>query len=164
MGYLDAHHAKLRLAEDLLSPEYQQYVAFFDEADKVQKQPGLTNKARFARAKSLAGMSGNTHVDGLQQILRSAETFTMTLPMLHLVRASAEEMPNEWPLLPEEVPALSGVLWLPEPFEELDLHGRRLRQHLVVWSPVEHGRQGYGLWVNWFTDKDDPHDELNAEL
>lgn len=148
MSYLDAHNARLQLAEDITRPKYGEYMGAFGKSQAVQR-------------KGLPGSQTVPHIttpDELQATLRSAETFTMTANMWYLMRAVSEDMPDT-PLLPEDLPSNTGFLWCPEPFEQIDLHGRLLRMHVVTWRV-----QGQRVLVDWFTDRYDPKDEINISM
>jgi hypothetical protein len=152
MAYLDAHLAKLRLEEDLQTQRYRNYVEMFDMTQAVQRTtPHPEDRIPI-----------DMRIKGLRQVLRQAETFTLSPQMNLLVAATATEMPSE-PLLPQDLPSLQGFLHLPEPFTEIDLHGRLLRQHVVVWSIIQLGNR-YGVYINWFTSREDRLDEINREL
>lgn len=149
MAYIDAHNARLRLADDMARPMYEAYMRGMSKSMTVQRKglPGSTAEYTSTTAE-------------VQAALRSAETFTISAPMWALVLASATDMPNS-PLLPEELPSQTGFLWLPEPMEQIDLHGRLLLTHVVVWHQI---RSGGGVAVDMFTDRDDSRDEINQRL
>ena len=162
MGYLDAHLAKMRLAEDIQTEDYRRYIEYFDKSQAGQR-PEWNRSDHPERA-----IPPDVHVKQLVDTLRRAETFTISTPMLNLVKATAGDMPSE-PLMPQDLPSPDGVLYLPEPFEELDLHGRLLRQHIVTWTltqyhHVQTDQQRLGVYLNWFTSRSDRQDELNFEM
>lgn len=158
MSYLDAHIARMKMSEDLGKPYYREYLRYFD----LSQAQSVSHAANIAEL-----MPAEVRVEQIQAMLKQGETFTMSLPMYHLVRGIAADMHDE-PLLPEDLPSLQGFLYLPEPFEEIDLHGRKLRSHIITWGVVEHLRKnnqtGYGLIINWFTNRNDSMDEVNQEL
>ena len=82
----------------------------------------------------------------------------MSPNMFSLVAATAQDMPDE-PLRPEDLPSQNGFLWLGEPISELDIRGRLLRHHAVVWAAV-----GSQVAVSWFADRSDNRDEINQNL
>jgi hypothetical protein len=160
VSYLDAHIARMKLHEDIGKPLYQQYLKYFDLS---QSNQALGSASRIAEM-----MPTEVRAEHIRAALKQGETFTMSLPMYQLVRATSGDMPDE-PLMPEDLPSLQGFLYLPEPFEEIDLHGRILRSHVITWGVMEHvrrrnGSSGYGLVLNWFTNRHDSMDEVNQEL
>ena len=162
MTYLDAHLAKLRLEEDLHGAMYKRYVDAFDYSTEAQRTPVA------APDFDTWGGSDGGHLKSIIDTVRAAETFTVAPQMMALVRAAAEEMPNE-PLMPQDLPSLQGFLYLSDPFSETDLHGRVLREHIVTWTVMQYDHkqtdtQRYGVYLNWFTDRDDQLDEVNAEI
>jgi hypothetical protein len=153
MAYLDAHLAKLRLEEDLHTDFYQRYIDGFDKIDR----------------KSVGGLvPPGTHAQAMADTLRAAETFTITVPMTQLIAAAAREMPDE-PLMPQDLPSNQGFLYLPEPLAISDIRGRSLHAHAVLWSLLQYEHvsthtQKVGVMVDWFTDRNDPEDEVNQQL
>jgi hypothetical protein len=149
MTYLDAHNAKLRLVEDASTELYATYLEGMARSTNAQRRGGVGVHV---------GPQVGTNATDLQALLRSAETFTMSEPMRLLVQATSLDMPNN-PLLPEELPSNTGFLYLTNPWEQIDLHGRRLMVHLYTWR-IERGV----LIVDGFTDRDDNRDEMNLAL
>lgn len=147
MTYLDAHYARLRLADDLASPTYRRYVEGF-----------FKNKKRYLDGGAVDLSSGPEYLDAMIDVLEKAETFALSHNMYSLVQASATDMPAE-PLLPEDLPSREGFLWLAEPITELDVRGRLLRHHAVLWGAVN-----TSVVVWWFADRGDNMDEVNQSL
>lgn len=152
MTYLDAHYARLRLADDMDRPVYREYIDRFMTSQKVLREKGSLNTT----AKNTVKIG--SHLDELRDVLEESETFTMSHNMHSLVQASAVDMPHE-PLRPEDLPSKEGFLWLVEPISELDIRGRLLRHHAVLWKVRNDAVQ---VW--WFADRNDNLDEINQSL
>lgn len=96
-----------------------------------------------------------------QQVFRSgmaiAETFYLSADMqtLALAASTADDFPDDEAILVEDAPSDAGFLVFEKPFEMVELRGKVMLAHAVVWLRNR-------VW--WLCDRKDPNDEMTQEL
>ena len=85
-----------------------------------------------------------------------AEAFYVAPSLLDLVKGAAISMPDET-LLPQDLPADTGFLWVPGGFQTYDVRGQQMSVNAITWH-----RHGDGVEVAMWTDKHDPVDAVAA--
>jgi hypothetical protein len=87
--------------------------------------------------------------------LRGAETFYLAPDMQLLAMLAAEDFPLDEVIVKQDLPAEVGFLYLPSRFRQIELRGRLMIIHAVLWA-------GSQFWC--LTDRYDPDDEISASL
>jgi hypothetical protein len=75
--------------------------------------------------------------------------------MQNLAMLAAEDFPTDEVILKEDQPAEVGFIYLPERFREIELRGRVMVVHAVLWTNER-------FWC--LTDRLDPEDEISREI
>ncbi len=87
-----------------------------------------------------------------------AEAFYVAPSLLDLVQGAAISMPDEV-LLPQDLPADTGFMWVPGGFSTFDVRGQRMVYNAITWH-----RHGDGVDVGLWSDKHDPVDAVAAAM
>lgn len=95
--------------------------------------------------------------DRFTRAMQMAETFYLSPEMQELVQAAstAPDFPDDEVILREDPPSDAGFLFLPARFRIMEMRGRIMIAHAVVWL-------NNTIW--WLCDRRDPEDQINQEL
>jgi hypothetical protein len=97
----------------------------------------------------------------LQSLLAGAHAFHVQAEMTDLVQAAALGLDDTTPWRTSLLPTGVGFVYFDKPLVTMDVRGRHLKAHAILWGPAE-TTSGTVTAVYWFNDIDDPDDLLLA--
>lgn len=87
--------------------------------------------------------------------IRAAETFYLSPDMQALATMASEDFPLDEAVLRNDLPSDVGFMYLPQRFRMLEMRGRVMVIHAVLWSKEN-------MWL--LTDRTDPDDEISQRM
>lgn len=154
MPAMDALQMKAVLFEDLADANMIRGLGGFVDSVEGRDPDGATpNPGTFD-----PGMDGPKLAERWRLWLSAGYTFYVAPTMQTLVTAAAESMPQEH-LVPSDLPAAQGFLWIPGGLASIDINGNLLKHNALLWSAY-----GSQVEVVWFCDKTDPEDSGNIQM
>lgn len=103
----------------------------------------------------------------MQNSLRVAEAYHVQAEMMPVLRAAAAELEGTDYLIHDRLPSEHGFLVFDTPWLTKDVTGKTVAYSAVQWAHASFdGVPGShpGIWVYYYTDINDPHDEITKTL
>ena len=155
MTAMDVVHHKVLLAEELETARYRSMLDTYIRDERDNADTPMFDIATHAWAPDTTGESEAIDMAG---VLRMSKSFWVSPDMVEVAYAAAATMPPE-PLLPQDLPAPQGFLWLAQPYRMLDIRRKALSMSAIMWT-IRGGR--VRIWH--FTDRHDPDDSVNLQV
>lgn len=157
MSAMDAMHRKVLLTEDVGTPMYAAmldgFIASTRGTPRTRAMESTPSPTMFP-----AGWEGHHAAQDMANTLAQAECFYVAPNMVELAVAASESMPDE-PILPNDLPADHGFMWLAAPYRCIDVRRKVISFSAVLWA-ARGGR--VRVWA--LIDKNDPVDSTNVQL
>jgi len=157
MPATDALHVRTQVAEQLQGQTFRSIIdAFVGDDSARMGRKGIHNTAHMPGAVS-ATQAPAFRSEAFANAMAIAETFYLS-PEMHAIcqdASQAEDFPEDETILREDPPSEAGFLFLPARFRMMELRGRLMIAHAVLWINNK-------VW--WLCDRRDPDDEMNIEL
>lgn len=163
MPATDALHVRTLVSEQLQGQTFRSIIDGFVSDDATRrmhgypKQIGGTVSMSTSVREAVTGHVTAYRAEAFANAMSIAETYYLS-PEMHDIcqeASMAEDFPEDETILREDPPSEAGFMYLPARFRIVELRGRLMVAHAVVWINNR-------VW--WLCDRRDPEDEMNAEL
>lgn len=151
---------KMALIDNLGNPDYTKYVGNF-LSSLQRNDPQQRTKEVFRR-----GAPG--FVDAMKISLKASEAYHVQAEMMPVLRAAAAELEGTDYLVHDRLPSEHGFLVFDQPWLTKEVTGKTVSYSAVQWAHASYdgdpqdGRAG--IWVFYYTDINDPNDEVTQTL
>lgn len=164
MPATDALHVRTLVAEQLQGQRFRSIIDAFVSDDAQRRMHGyqrhtggMPGDGGKPIQEAFAGHVSAYRAEAFANAMSIAETYYLS-PEMHDIcqdASQAEDFPEDETILREDPPSEAGFMYLPARFRIVELRGRLMVAHAVLWINNR-------VW--WLCDRRDPEDEMNAEL